>query len=1042
MLYKKNGKKDLSADLFQNPTSEYRAAPFWAWNTKLEKDLVERQIGHFQDMGFGGFHIHTRTGLVDPYMGETFMDMVEFSTSQAEKRGMLTFLYDEDRWASGPAGGEVTKEKKFRRKKLEMYTEDLGHTRTKEEALETGEPYLLAVYDVVLDSEGYLSSFRRIQREDRAEGVKWYAYCFIEEGRAWWNGQAYIDAMDREAVAKFIRVTYEKYKEKVGEGFGKVIPSIFTDEPNVNEDNTTMAAVQAGGMFPLTPESGEKQSYTWTRFFEEGYKEMFEEDILDTLPLLIWKKKHGSDSVYKYRYFEFIAETFSKNYTGQLGKWCEKNGIYLTGHFLNENDLLGQTTSCGEIMRNYGYMGLPGIDILCDAREYTTAKQAQSAVHQWGKEGMMSELYGVTGWEFDFRGHKMQGDWQACLGVSLRVPHLAWMSMKGGAKRDYPASIFYQSPWYKEYGYIEDHFARVNTALTRGESIVKVGVIHPIESYWVATGPISQTNALRNSLERNFSDVTGWLLKNHMDFDFICEATLPKLKKEEDPFAVGEMKYEAIVVPANLSLRSSTLSFLEEFSRAGGKVIFMGECPLYIDGKISSAAQGLFEKSTRIGFDCAMLLESLESAREIRILNSKGENEGKILYSYRKDRDCRWLFVATAEKFGGNAHALPQNDVTSYDEMTLKVKGIFYPVEYHTLSGKILPVKYVHKDGETIISRPFISCDSALFCLGDQPMAVEEEKKEYIPVKQYDIKKGVEYSLGEKNVLVLDQGEYKFDDGPWREVDEMLRISRIFRAEHDFPSDRLQPYTVKKNPVSHHITVRFTFESEIQVKDALLSTEDTENITVIFNGKKVEKNITGYFADEAFKTMALPEISVGENVLEITYPYTEHTNLEWCQILGTFGVKVIGCEKILVKMQEKIGFGSIVPQGLPFYGANVEYSFEVELEKDGAVEIEASYFRGALIGVDLDGERRGRIALPPYKVFLPDVKKGKHKVNLTLFGNRYNTFGSLHMVNEGELWCGPAAWRTRDQNWSYEYNFHPMGILKSPVITVFEKISE
>lgn len=53
--------------------------------------------------------------------------------------------------------------------------------------------------------------------------------------------------------------------------------------------------------------------------------------------------------------------------------------------------------------------------MLCDRREFSTAKQAESAVHQFGREGMTSELYGVTNWDFDFRGHKLQGDWQALL---------------------------------------------------------------------------------------------------------------------------------------------------------------------------------------------------------------------------------------------------------------------------------------------------------------------------------------------------------------------------------------------------------------------------------------------------------------------------------------------------------------------------------------------------------------------------------------------------------------------------------------------------
>ena len=91
------------------------------------------------------------------------------------------------------------------------------------------------------------------------------------------------------------------------------------------------------------------------------------------------------------------------------------------------------------------------------------------------------EECGVTGWDFDFRGHKFHADWQAALGVTLRVLHLSWVSMKGSAKRDYPASISYQSPWYTEFSYIEDHIARLNTVLTRGKPIVNIGVIHPIE---------------------------------------------------------------------------------------------------------------------------------------------------------------------------------------------------------------------------------------------------------------------------------------------------------------------------------------------------------------------------------------------------------------------------------------------------------------------------------------------------------------------------------------------------------------------------------
>ena len=44
MLYKQNDSKTLSTELFRNPTAEYRGAPFWSWNGKLEKDALWRRI--------------------------------------------------------------------------------------------------------------------------------------------------------------------------------------------------------------------------------------------------------------------------------------------------------------------------------------------------------------------------------------------------------------------------------------------------------------------------------------------------------------------------------------------------------------------------------------------------------------------------------------------------------------------------------------------------------------------------------------------------------------------------------------------------------------------------------------------------------------------------------------------------------------------------------------------------------------------------------------------------------------------------------------
>lgn len=1030
MLYPKSTSDCLLKELFQKPTAQYRGTPFWAWNAKLEKAQLIRQIECFKSMGFGGFHIHPRTGLTTEYLSDEFMEMVKACCDKAEQEDMLAWLYDEDRWSSGPAGGLVTKNKQFRRKRLMLFPEDRGWDTPKAEALKTGESYLLGVYDVVLDKDGFLDTYQRISKADEAVGQKWFAYCVNEKESPWFNYQTYIDAMDAEAVAEFIKITHERYKEVVGDRFGTSVPAIFTDEPNANHESS---------MFAPTPDYQGRIVFTWTRFFEETYQKNYGEDILDRLPEFAWKKKNGTDSLTKYRFFDFVAEEFSKNYSKQIGDWCKENNLLFTGHFLREPKLKTQAITCGEMMRNYGKMGIPGIDMLCDDHEFTTAKQAQSAAHQYGKEGVLSELYGVTNWDFDFRGHKMQGDWQAALGVTVRVPHLAWLSMKGEAKRDYPAAISYQSPWYREYSYIEDHYARLNTVLTRGTPIVKIGVIHPVESYWISVGPISQTSAQVKSLEENFNNITQWLIKNHLDFDFICESTIPELSSTSKPRNIGQMTYDAIVVPGCLTLRTSTLDYLKQFKNSGGRVIFMGRCPTHIDGIQSDAGAELFEKCEQISFDSGTLQAALEEQRQVRILHAAGHTDPRIIYNYRQDQDCRWLFIACCDEFGADSHNEAQRDVIFDETITVIVDGVFVPTHYDTLTGEIKPLFYVHKNGKTIITYPFAVCESLLIKLSDKAETAETVGEELALVKEFSIKRPVDYTLSEPNVLLLDQAEYRYDDGPWRESEEILRISRNFRKSLGYKSDQTQPYAVEIAPETHSVSLRFSVYSEIEIANAVLAVEDAEKVKICFNGQRVENRITGYFTDESIQTIPLPVIRIGENVLELTFPYGERTNIEWCYILGDFGVQVMGCEKLLTKRPDKIGFGSVTSQGLPFYGANIHYTFDVEMESDGTIEVETSYYRGSLVAVSLDGKRAGRIVFPPYRLKIENVKKGKHTITLTLFGNRHNSFGALHHIKEGHRWFGPNEWRSKGDNWSYEYQLRRLGVLKSPVIRIYQE---
>ena len=94
MLYKKNTEKTLLKELFKNPTSEYRCTPFWAWNCNLTQEHLNREIDVMKEMGMGGFHMHSRTGMATPYLTDEFMSLVRGCIEKAKKgsRSSMTFI--------------------------------------------------------------------------------------------------------------------------------------------------------------------------------------------------------------------------------------------------------------------------------------------------------------------------------------------------------------------------------------------------------------------------------------------------------------------------------------------------------------------------------------------------------------------------------------------------------------------------------------------------------------------------------------------------------------------------------------------------------------------------------------------------------------------------------------------------------------------------------------------------------------------------------------------------------------------------------------
>src|SRR5690554_6790358 len=1040
MFYKECHTESLSKELFKNPASEYRGTPFWAWNCKMSRELIDNTLRELKEMGMGGAHFHSRTGLKTPYLGEEFMELVKYGVKRAKQEDMLVWLYDEDRWRSGAGGGYVTRDHQYRNRYLvfapdRMEDKELSllNYTSKARAVRSSERTFLKRYAVLLEN-GYLKDYCVLESDERLPDSyqEWFAYLEVSGDTLCYNNQAYINTLDKKAVERFIETTYQRYYEKVGGEFGQTIPAIFTDEPQFSHKRRAgFAGERKEIIIPFTDD------------LEETFKETYKNSLLEHLPEIFWESEDGKVSVTRYQYHDHLCERFTRAFADTIGNWCKEHGIMLTGHLMHEPTLYSQTLATGGVMRAYPYFQLPGIDMLCDRRELSTAKQAQSAARQYGKPGVMSELYGVTNWDFDFRGHKIQGDWQVALGVTVRVPHLTWASMAGEAKRDYPASIGYQSPWYKEYKFLETYFARINTALTRGKAISKIGVIHPIETYWLYWGTKEKTAAICQELDERFDNIIKCLLFGLQDFDFIAESLLAEQSPVSDisgrEFPVGEMEYDVIIVPNCITLRKSTLERLQKFHQNGGKVIFTGKLPEYLEARPDPELQGFVEECEHVEFSSNSLLEALEDYRLVDVKNGSGIRSKNLIYQLRKDKENCWLFLS-------HVNRMENPDIPQREDYYIRIKGNWELESYDAFSGEIEEEKAYHEKGETVLRKTLYDHDSLLLFL--KPASELRSKKgqktenNKAIIKKSHLNTICDYHLSEENVLLLDMAEYKLDNNQWQDREEILRIDNHYRKQLGYPlrmAALAQPWlTPEEEPYHHKLFLRFRIFSEYKAAGIKLALENAADTKIFLNVEKIKSKPDGWYVDRSIKTVPLPVLRKGENELLAEIPYNSGTDLEAMYLLGDFGVKVMGNFTKIVEPVEKMTFGDIRDQGLPFYGGNLTYNLELELP-EGIAKLQASYFRSPLLKVRLDGEEKGVIAFSPYELSLGEVEAGKHHLEITFFGNRVNTFGTVHNCNHTETWFGPDAWRTKDEEWSYEYCLKATGILKAPQIIVEER---
>ncbi len=1043
-------------DEFKSPSSIYRGAPFWAWNGKLKPDELRRQIRIMHEMGLGGFFMHSRVGLDTAYLSEEWFECINACADEAKKLHMFAYLYDEDRWPSGAAGGLVTKNPKYRMRYLCLKVfKDYKKVKWNQN--------VIAVF--IAEFEGnIIRHYKRIKKGEKIKAMFGSSKILVftvetQKPSDWYNGYTYLDTMNPEAVKEFIKTTHSKYKKYSGRYFGKVIPGIFTDEPNYGSQFFHYA-------WPPEPEGNILIS--WTDKLPVIFKKRYSYDILDYLPEIYFDVKGKEISKPRYHYRDCTTHLFVDSFAKQIGDWCGKNKILFTGHVLSEDTLRAQTNVVGNCMRFYQYMQAPGMDLLTEHwRIFNTAKQVSSVARQFGRKWRLTETYGCTGWDFPFSGHKALGDWQTALGINLRCQHLSWYTMLAEAKRDYPASIFYQSPWWHTYKKVEDYFARIYSIMTEGSEVRDLLVIHPIESMWTIF-KMPEWNYEKNTWERceklekydeMFTLLCDNLLSSHIDFDYGDEEIMSrwaKIKKNNGNavLKINKAEYKAILVPPLYTMRSSTLKILKKFRDAGGKIIFVEKFPEYIDAEIKQNTTDAFE----IAPDIEKAIDRIEPVtRRISITDNDGNEIKQILYLLREDKDVYYLFLCnTSMEWNKDVlgrHTLSRERNIEFNDVTISSVAMEwkYPVfELDPETGDVYPADTMKIENNYAIKTSFPPLKSHLYIIPKNNIAIQAQTKEKLQeIEKINLEKEMwDVQFSEKNALVLDMPYFRIKNSQWQEKKEILKLDREIRKQLRIPvrgGTMVQPWARRKERRLNGtlVTLRYVFDVEdIPSSEILLAIEKPDLYRISINGYSISSDMEcGWWVDKSLRVLKFEPylLTRGQNEIILETIYNEdHPGLEIIYLLGDFGVKIANNQPKIIEKIEKLKIGDWTQQGLPFYSGNITYLYEmqVEIKEKQKIFVRIPDYRGTAVRILVNGKQAGIIAWKPNEVDITDFIRSGNKclLGIEILGHRRNSHGPLHFHQKWPIWTGPSSFVPEGEEFTEDYQIVPCGLMKTPEV--------
>lgn len=534
----------------------------------------QSRVAHYDERWFGGIvgNIQYTRGFPDD---PTIWQNVDNGMRAYIDRGMHTWLYDENGYPSGTAGGYVT----------EMYPEHIakglycydywrkiggpGIYRADVPGDKLWKAVLIPIDGGEVIDVTHCLNERNVLYVDVPAGSY---YLFMMSIRRLFDGthatesysepRNYISLSDKKAVETFIGCTHEKYKEVLGDQFGRGVLAMFTDEPSLISWNIRRA------VFPILP---------WLDSYPDDFADRYGYEFYRACVAVVTGK---GPQVTKRRcdFWEFIADTVAENYFGTIQDWCHANGLKSSGHMLEEERLQAHIYNYGSFYRSMRRFDWPGIDQL---QTETGALMNDNAIPIARFIASFADINGEHEVFTEFSDHCVRERGEVA-GLDCYYGSVNWHLAMGA--NNFTSYYSWDGITKEETIAFNRYTARSGYLLRQGCRDSRVAIYYPEAAMWSSYTPSTEARAIDHSaptkaLEKAFVRSSWALLHKQVDFDYIDTTLLCQGEIRDGKLCYRDRSYHAIVIPCARVLEESVMEKLLTLAKTGVTILFCEELP-------------------------------------------------------------------------------------------------------------------------------------------------------------------------------------------------------------------------------------------------------------------------------------------------------------------------------------------------------------------------------------------------------------------------------------------------------------------------------